>query len=62
MISNAEVIEIHYDVILNEVHSDVSGINLLSEVDEDYRRSPYRITEETNLRATESEDIRQIES
>lgn len=62
MISNVEIQEVHYDVLIDEVQSDVSVINIFSEVDEDYRRSPYRITEEINLRSTESEEIRQIES
>jgi hypothetical protein len=49
------------EVIIQDVKSETNLVNVFSEVDDDYRRIGYRITEEENLRQTEQDNQRIIE-
>jgi len=46
------------EIVYSRVQSEVIVVNVLSEVDEDYRRPVYRITEEEDLRETENDELR----
>ena len=49
------------EVIIQDVKSETNLVDVFSEVDDDYRRIEYRITEEENLRQTEQDNQRIIE-
>lgn len=42
--------DVYFGVDLESVKSDIEITTVLSDVDEDYRVSPYRVTEEDELR------------
>lgn len=46
------------EIVYSRVQSEVIVVNVLSEVDEDYRRIELRITEESDVRETEQENPR----
>jgi hypothetical protein len=49
------------EVIIHDVKSETNLVNLFSEIDDDYRRFDFRITEEGDLREAEQENLRIIE-
>lgn len=54
MRSNVELSDVHYDVMIDEVNSYASVIDIHSEVDEDYRTAPeFRITDDDEIRILE---------
>lgn len=49
------------EVIIDSILSEVDVQSVLSEVEEDYRVSPYRMTDEHDLREVTDNSLREIE-
>lgn len=53
--------DVYFGVDLESVKSDIEITTVLSDVDDDYRVSPYRVTEEDELRKIDDTNLREIE-
>lgn len=53
--------DVYFGVDLESVKSYIEITTVFSDVDEDYRVSPYRVTEEDELRKIDDTNLREIE-